>query len=239
MRFAVAECSLGAILVAQTAKGVCAILLGDDPSCARSRLQDRFPRAACVGGDPSSSAGDAGGRLRRSAGDRPRFAARRARHRLSAARVAGAARDSGRFDGELPRDCRPYRRAARRAGGGAGVRGESAGGRGAVSSGGADRWRSPVIDGASPASARCSIGKRGWHESRERPRTRRGRRPGGRCGGHRGGREPPGSAPTTGRRLSANSRRLRLGDAARIVGRRRLRASRRSTSRIDCSGAVW
>jgi AraC family transcriptional regulator, regulatory protein of adaptative response / methylated-DNA-[protein]-cysteine methyltransferase len=31
IRFAVGACSLGAILVAQSARGICAILLGDDP----------------------------------------------------------------------------------------------------------------------------------------------------------------------------------------------------------------
>jgi AraC family transcriptional regulator of adaptative response/methylated-DNA-[protein]-cysteine methyltransferase len=51
IRFAVGECSLGAILVAQSQKGVCAILLGDDPDRLVRELQDRFPRAALVGGD--------------------------------------------------------------------------------------------------------------------------------------------------------------------------------------------
>ena len=51
MRFAVGECSLGSILVAQSAKGVCAILLGDDPDALVRDLEDRFPRATLVGGD--------------------------------------------------------------------------------------------------------------------------------------------------------------------------------------------
>ena len=51
IHFAVGECSLGSILVAQSAKGVCAILLGDDPDALVRDLQDRFPRAALVGGD--------------------------------------------------------------------------------------------------------------------------------------------------------------------------------------------
>ncbi len=51
IRFAVGECSLGSILVAQSAKGVCAILLGDDPDALVRDLQDRFPRATLVGGD--------------------------------------------------------------------------------------------------------------------------------------------------------------------------------------------
>lgn len=51
IHFAVGECSLGSILVARTAKGLCAILLGDDPEALVRDLQDRFPRATLVGGD--------------------------------------------------------------------------------------------------------------------------------------------------------------------------------------------
>jgi AraC family transcriptional regulator of adaptative response/methylated-DNA-[protein]-cysteine methyltransferase len=51
IRFAVGACSLGAILVAATDKGVCAILLGDDPNTLVGDLQDRFPRAELLGGD--------------------------------------------------------------------------------------------------------------------------------------------------------------------------------------------
>jgi AraC family transcriptional regulator of adaptative response/methylated-DNA-[protein]-cysteine methyltransferase len=51
IRFAVGQCSLGAILVAATAKGVCAIEFGDDPDALARRLQDRFPKAQLVGGD--------------------------------------------------------------------------------------------------------------------------------------------------------------------------------------------
>ena len=51
IRFAVGECSLGSILAAATARGVCAILLGDDPAALTRELEDRFPRADLVGGD--------------------------------------------------------------------------------------------------------------------------------------------------------------------------------------------
>jgi AraC family transcriptional regulator of adaptative response/methylated-DNA-[protein]-cysteine methyltransferase len=51
IRFAVGEASLGAVLVAATDKGVCAILLGDDPEALVRDLQDRFPRAELQGGD--------------------------------------------------------------------------------------------------------------------------------------------------------------------------------------------
>ena len=49
--FALAQCSLGAILVARSEKGVCAISLGDDADVLLRELQDRFPRAELIGGD--------------------------------------------------------------------------------------------------------------------------------------------------------------------------------------------
>jgi AraC family transcriptional regulator of adaptative response/methylated-DNA-[protein]-cysteine methyltransferase len=51
MRFAVGTCSLGAILVAATPKGIAAILLGDDPQALVRDLEDRFPKAELIGGD--------------------------------------------------------------------------------------------------------------------------------------------------------------------------------------------
>ena len=51
IRFAVGECSLGSILVAATARGVCAILLGEEPEPLVHELQDRFPNAELIGGD--------------------------------------------------------------------------------------------------------------------------------------------------------------------------------------------
>jgi AraC family transcriptional regulator of adaptative response/methylated-DNA-[protein]-cysteine methyltransferase len=51
IRFAVGQCSLGAILVAATERGVCAITLGDDPDELLRDLQDRFERATLIGGD--------------------------------------------------------------------------------------------------------------------------------------------------------------------------------------------
>jgi len=51
IRFAIGQCSLGAILVAASGRGVCAILIGDDPDALARDLQDRFPRAALIGGD--------------------------------------------------------------------------------------------------------------------------------------------------------------------------------------------
>jgi AraC family transcriptional regulator of adaptative response/methylated-DNA-[protein]-cysteine methyltransferase len=51
IRFALGQCSLGAILVAATERGVCAISLGDDPEALLRELQDRFPKAELIGGD--------------------------------------------------------------------------------------------------------------------------------------------------------------------------------------------
>jgi AraC family transcriptional regulator of adaptative response/methylated-DNA-[protein]-cysteine methyltransferase len=45
IRYGVALCSLGAVLAAATAKGICAILLGDDPQELPERLREMFPRA--------------------------------------------------------------------------------------------------------------------------------------------------------------------------------------------------
>ena len=56
IRFAVGQCSLGAILVAATEKGLCAITFGDDPNALLRDLQDRFPKAALSGGDPAFEA---------------------------------------------------------------------------------------------------------------------------------------------------------------------------------------
>jgi AraC family transcriptional regulator of adaptative response/methylated-DNA-[protein]-cysteine methyltransferase len=52
IRFAVGECSLGSILVAATETGVCAIQFSDDPDALVRDLQDRFPKARLIGGDP-------------------------------------------------------------------------------------------------------------------------------------------------------------------------------------------
>jgi AraC family transcriptional regulator of adaptative response/methylated-DNA-[protein]-cysteine methyltransferase len=51
IRFAVGECSLGSILVAQSDRGICAILLGDDPDSLARDLQNQFPKANLIGGD--------------------------------------------------------------------------------------------------------------------------------------------------------------------------------------------
>ena len=51
IRFAIGETTLGSILVASSAKGVAAILLGADPDALARDLQDRFPNATLIGAD--------------------------------------------------------------------------------------------------------------------------------------------------------------------------------------------
>lgn len=51
IHFAIAQCSLGAVLVACSERGVCAILLGDEPQALLDDLHLRFPKAHLVGAD--------------------------------------------------------------------------------------------------------------------------------------------------------------------------------------------
>ena len=102
IRFAVGECSLGSILVASSDKGVCAILLGDDPDALAARPAGPLPAGEADRRRRGfRGTGRQGRRFRRGAGARARPAAGRARHRLSAAGLAGAARDPGGLDRQL------------------------------------------------------------------------------------------------------------------------------------------
>ncbi|MFD1798182.1 bifunctional DNA-binding transcriptional regulator/O6-methylguanine-DNA methyltransferase Ada [Paracoccus aurantiacus] len=56
IRFALGKSALGAILVAESDKGICAIALGDDPETLVNELQDRFPKANLIGGDAAFDA---------------------------------------------------------------------------------------------------------------------------------------------------------------------------------------
>ena len=51
IRFAFGDCSLGAILVAASANGVCAILLGNDRKALAGELRQRFLRAKLIEAD--------------------------------------------------------------------------------------------------------------------------------------------------------------------------------------------
>jgi len=51
IKFAIGQCSLGAILVAQSERGICAISLGDDPETLVRNFEKQFPKAQLLGGD--------------------------------------------------------------------------------------------------------------------------------------------------------------------------------------------
>lgn len=54
--FAIGECSLGSVLVAQSEHGICAITLGDDAAHLLNELQTQFPNANLLGGDSNYEA---------------------------------------------------------------------------------------------------------------------------------------------------------------------------------------
>ena len=51
IRFASGPCSLGCVLVARSARGLCAILLGDEPAALVRDLEQRFPAARLLADD--------------------------------------------------------------------------------------------------------------------------------------------------------------------------------------------
>jgi AraC family transcriptional regulator of adaptative response/methylated-DNA-[protein]-cysteine methyltransferase len=51
--FAIGQCSLGSILAAQSNKGVCSILIGDDPDVLVHDLEKQFPKANLIGNEPA------------------------------------------------------------------------------------------------------------------------------------------------------------------------------------------
>jgi AraC family transcriptional regulator of adaptative response/methylated-DNA-[protein]-cysteine methyltransferase len=52
IRFAAGRCSLGALVVARSERGLCAILLGDEPTALMADLQRRYPGAVDARHDP-------------------------------------------------------------------------------------------------------------------------------------------------------------------------------------------
>lgn len=56
IRFAIAQCPLGALLVAASARGLCWIALGDDPADLLTQFQERYPQAALIANDPEFEA---------------------------------------------------------------------------------------------------------------------------------------------------------------------------------------
>ena len=56
INYAFGDSTLGRVLVATSTRGICAILLGDDPATLRADLAHRFPRATLVQAAPASAA---------------------------------------------------------------------------------------------------------------------------------------------------------------------------------------
>jgi AraC family transcriptional regulator of adaptative response/methylated-DNA-[protein]-cysteine methyltransferase len=132
--FAIGECSLGSILVAQSKKGVCSILIGDDPDLLVRDLQDRFPKANLIGGrEPLSGVDREGRRPYREARCWSGTAAGHPGHCIPATSLEGASADSSRFDRDLCRDCYEDRYAEGRARSGTGLRSKCPGGSHSVS----------------------------------------------------------------------------------------------------------
>ena len=162
IRFAIGECSLGAILVATSEIGVCAILLGDDADALARQLQDRFPRATLVGGDTEFEA-----LVARVVGfveapalglDLPLDVQGTAFQQ----RVWQALREiPAGIDDELRRDRRAHRVAEIGEGGSRCLRGKLTRRGNPVSPRGADRWRTVGLPLGSRAEARaCCSGRR-------------------------------------------------------------------------------
>ena len=165
IRFAVGECSLGSILVAQSDKGVCAILMGDDPSELVRNLQDSFPQAELIGADGAFE-----GWWRRWLGS--------SRRRMSASicRSTCAAPRSSSGCGGLCAKSRSARRSAIPRSRAGSARPKRCARSPAHAPPMRWRWRSPAIAscattapcpaiaGASSANAHCSIAKRGGRE---------------------------------------------------------------------------
>jgi len=56
VRYGIAPCFLGWIIVAATDRGICAIEFGDDPESLSAQVRERFPKANLVEGGPDFSA---------------------------------------------------------------------------------------------------------------------------------------------------------------------------------------
>ena len=161
IRYAVGRCSLGSIIVAASDVGICFIALGDDRSALVRELEQRFHNADVSDGRRRVREDAAErDRVRRASRDRTRPAARHPRHRVPAARLAGAGKNPRRPHADVSRDrvarsgCRSRR--ALSAGPAATTRSPL---RSRVTAPSAATARSPATDGASIGRRNCSNAK--------------------------------------------------------------------------------
>ncbi len=109
IRFAVGQCWLGPILVAATAKGICASSSATIPTSSPGASRPLPPRRACRRRQGLRIVGRPGRRLRLRPPHGAQPAARHSRHGFSAAGLGGLAASSRRFDRHLFRNRRTNR----------------------------------------------------------------------------------------------------------------------------------
>ncbi len=133
------DCALGRCLVAQSERGVCAVLPGDNDAALLDDLRRRFPNAELREGDPDfcQQMAEIFAHLDDSRMAAGIAAAGSAGHCVSAAGLAGAAADPGGRDPQLPPGGRAYWPAAGGKSRGRRLRGEFAGGDCSLPPGGA------------------------------------------------------------------------------------------------------
>ncbi len=124
--FATGECSLGSILVAQSARGVCSILIGEDPALLARDLQVRFPEANLISNENNESVAKVAGLVEKpgSGFDLPLDIRGTVFQQLCLARIAA---DTTWIDGNLYRHCQPDRNAWSSPGGRSSLRCECVG----------------------------------------------------------------------------------------------------------------
>ena len=183
IRYGIGLSALGAVLVARTPRGVCAILLGDSARDVEREVRERFPGAASGASDPELTALVASSvSLVERPGSALRAGARPRRHGVPAEGLAGAPRGAGGLDDHVLRARGEAGRASVRARRRRRVRRQSHRGRRSVPPRPADgrlALRLPV--GASPQAraARARAGAGGMSAAHGRPsaacreRTRR------------------------------------------------------------------
>ncbi len=118
VRYAIARSSIGHVLVASTARGICAVTLGDNAETLSRGLAGEFPGARVERADESLTAAEGRGGQRRWPRARSATPPRCPGHRVSATRVEGIAAHPARTDPHVwggrrahrPSDRNPRRR---------------------------------------------------------------------------------------------------------------------------------
>jgi AraC-like DNA-binding protein len=174
IRFAVGECALGAILVARSERGVCAIFLGEDPEKLLRDLQDQFPRAELIGADEEFErlVAEVVGFIE--APHKGLQLPLDVRHCLPGARLERPDGNPGGCDGELRRDRGAHWESQGGAGRGAGLRCQSIGRGHSLPSGRATQWGSVRLSVGHRAQARAACARKTYSDRGSRRATGEG-----------------------------------------------------------------